>query len=134
LKQLNVEFVAIARELQGLQSVGVYHAGSQPTGTEPVPDDFPVQLQPAPAPQPFAPPAPVTGLVLSHFRRPSDAKPKQCLMGVNLDYKKRVMLAVRAKRPLEMFDAAQSRWPGILGETLELNLLPGGGALLRLTE
>jgi len=39
LKSLNREFVAIAKELQPLKSLGVSHAGMLPPGTEPLPKD-----------------------------------------------------------------------------------------------
>jgi hypothetical protein len=46
LKTLNQEFVAIAKELQQLESLAVYHAGMTPPGTRPTPRSASTHLHP----------------------------------------------------------------------------------------
>ena len=48
LKTVNREFAAIAQQLQPLRSLGVYHAGMFPPGTEPVPANGRLKLSEAP--------------------------------------------------------------------------------------
>ena len=67
LKTLNREFVAIATELQPLRSVGVYHAGMLPPGTEPLPAGAAVTLDPPVARQDYRSPERVRGVVLGLF-------------------------------------------------------------------
>ena len=46
LKSLNREFAAIAGELQPLRSLGMYHAGMTPPGTEALGKSVPFRLDP----------------------------------------------------------------------------------------
>jgi len=46
LKPLNHEFVAIAKEVEPLRSLAVYHRGMQPPGAEPLPARVPFRLDP----------------------------------------------------------------------------------------
>ena len=50
LKSLNPEFVAIAKQLQPLRSLAVYHAGMSPPGSEPLPASATISLRPADCP------------------------------------------------------------------------------------
>ncbi|MCX6072609.1 MAG: hypothetical protein NTU91_17445, partial [Chloroflexi bacterium] len=56
LKVLNREFAAIAKELQPLRSLAVYHAGMMPPGCEPLPPDAPFRLDPPVPPLAYKPP------------------------------------------------------------------------------
>ena len=55
LKSLNREFVAIAKELQPLRSLAVYHAGMSPPGAEMLPAKAPFRFDPPIAPMAYKP-------------------------------------------------------------------------------
>lgn len=133
LKPLNHEFTAIARELQPLKSLGVWHAGMLPPGAEPIPKDSAFAFDPPVPHMEYKSGDRVQGLLLSQFG-PADganAAGTHVLM-VNLDYKNERAVALNGPKPFEIFDAATGQWTATGGARAELRLPGGGGKLLRL--
>ncbi len=132
LKRLNREFVAIARELQPLRSVAIYHAGMLPPGAVPLPDRAAFTLDPPLPTADFHPPKPAKGAVLGLFG-PALAAPgsETHVLLVNLDYDAEVTFGLRGAKPLEVFDAATGRWSPGGGPRIEVKLPRGGGQLVR---
>ncbi len=128
LKSLNREFVAIAKELQPLESTAVYHAGMTPPGAVPLPADAPFRLDP-PMPQiDYQPPERVRGALLGYFGK--TGRPSHVVV-VNLDYKTEATLTLLGPGNLDVFDATADTWSAVGGRKAELKLPPGGGKLLR---
>ncbi len=129
LKSLNREFAAVAKELQPLRSLGVYHAGMSPPGSEPLAADAAFRLEPPLAPLAYRPPERVRGILLGTFgegNRPSH------VVVVNLDYQAEATAPLVGPGNLEVFDAAAGTWAAAGGAKIELRLAPGGGKLVRL--
>ena len=84
LKALNREFAAIAKELQPLRSIGVFHVGMSPPGTVPLPAKLPIRFDPPIASLPYSPPERVRGYLLGCFG--AGDKITHAVV-VNLDYK-----------------------------------------------
>jgi len=124
---LNHEFVAIARELQPLRSLGAYHAGMVPPGAEALPANSVFTLDPPLAPMPHK--APVKGILLGCFGKSS--RPTHVVVA-NLDYTTEVTATIVGPRPLEVFDARSGRWLLAAGKRAALRLPPGGGKLVRI--
>ncbi len=122
VKSYNREFVAIARELQPLRSLGVYHTSLREPGCEPLPPDAPFHLAISPSP------ASPRGFLLGLFG-PTE-KPTHVVV-VNLDYTAEARPAFAGPGRLELFDAATAQWAAT-GKAAELTLPPGGGKLMRL--
>jgi hypothetical protein len=129
LKSLNREFVAIAKELQPLRSLAVYHAGMSPPGSDPLPPKASFQFDPPVAPLAYSPPERVRGLLLGYFG--ADSKPPSHVVAVNLDYKAETRGVLTGPGSLAGFDAASGVWSAATGPRLELRLPPGGGKLVR---
>ncbi|MCL5096767.1 MAG: hypothetical protein M1608_04410 [Candidatus Omnitrophica bacterium] len=128
-KQINPEFVAIAAQLQPLKSLGAYHVGMVPPGAQPLPPDAGFSLEPPCQSVQFTSGKPVTGLVLGLFGK--DTQPTHVVV-VNLDYKKEITTTLVARQPLDIFNPTNRAWTPADGSRARLNLLPGGGCLLRL--
>lgn len=128
LKTLNREFAAIAREVQPLRSLAVYHAGMNPPGAVPLPADAPFRFDPPVPEMAYQPPQHVRGALLGYFGE-SD-RPSHVVV-VNLDYQAESMLTLVAPGALESFDAATATWTPA-DRPLVLQLPPGGGQLVRL--
>jgi hypothetical protein len=122
LKTYNREFVAIAKELQPLQSLTVQHTAMREMGCEPLPSDAPFRLD-----QTKAPSSP-RGFLLGSFG--TKDKPSHAVV-VNLDYTNAANTTLVGPRELETFNPATSRWTAVKKSRLELNLPPGGGTLVR---
>ncbi len=134
LKILNREFVAIARQLQPLRSLGVYHAGMLPPGVEPLPHDAAFVLDPPVPTIPYQAPKPVRGVLLGCFgsaKSAGDPAASTHVIVVNLDYSAPLVQGIRGPGPLEKFDPATGLWSATQGDHAELRLPPGGGMLLR---
>ncbi len=131
LKKLNREFVAIASELQPLESLAVYHAGMAPQGTRPLPADAPFQLDPPAPPLAYQPPERVRGVLLGYFGKQN--QPSHAVV-VNLDYKTEAELTVVGPGRLDTFDATARTWSAAGAARAELQLPPGGGTLVRLSQ
>ncbi len=137
LKTLNREFVAIASELQGLQSISVLHAGMHPRGTEPWNADAPFALDPPTGSMEYRPPERVRGAVLGVFGKvaPGGAPAKVShAVVVNLDYQSAAVLRLKAEKPMEVFDAGTGTWGAAAGTSVSLPLAGGGGRLIRLAQ
>jgi hypothetical protein len=130
LKTLNREFVAIAKELQPLRSLGVYHAGMMPQGTEPLPKDASFSLDPPVAAMEYKAPARVQGAMLGCFG-PSGKGPATHAVIVALDYKTEMTLGVRGPAAIEIFDATTVQWAPANSARAEFRLPGGGGKLVR---
>jgi len=134
LKSLNREFVAIAKELQPLRSLGVYHAGMTPPGTEPPPKDASFRLDPPVPPMPYKRLDRVKGILLGLFgpagKGSEPAAPTHVLV-VNMDYQANGTTSLVGPGSLETFDAGRGAWQPGAGSRVELRLPPGGGQLLR---
>ena len=132
LKSLNREFVAIARELQPLRSLAVYHAGMNPPGAVRLPKDAPFRFEPPVSEMAYQPPQRVQGALLGYFgRRTCPAMPSH-VIAVNLDYQTEASLTLVGPDRLESFDAVHATWSPAGGRKMELHLPPGGGKLVRL--
>lgn len=128
MKTLNREFVAIAGQLQALESLAVYHAGMRPSGTEPLPMDAPFRLDRPMAAVAYNPPERVRGVLLGYFGK---ANTPSHVVVVNLDYKARAILTMVGPGKLETFDATAGTWSPASSPRVELRLPPGGGKLAR---
>lgn len=127
LKALNPQFVAVAKELQPLRSLGVYHTALKEPGCEPLPEGAAFRPDPADAPAGGE----GRGLALGYFG-PAD-HPTHALV-VNLDYKAEARAALAGPGPLEVFDAAAGTWAAAAdGPRVDLRLPPGGGVLVRVS-
>lgn len=134
LKQINPEFVAIARQLQPLRSVGVYHAGHLPPGTEPLPANCEFTFDPPIATRDYRAPEPVKGVLMGCFAPVAKGRTAPApthVMVVNLDYKTNAVIGVRGPGRLELFDATSGQWSRTKSKRVELSLPPGGGKLVR---
>jgi hypothetical protein len=131
LKTLNREFIAIAKELQPLRSLAVYHAGMSPPGAEPLPAGAPFRFDPPVAPMAFNPPERARGLLLGYFG--AGEKPSHVVV-VNLDYKAEATAVLAGPGRLDAFDAKAGAWTAGHGDRLELRLPPGGGKLVRIAK
>jgi hypothetical protein len=129
LKSLNREFTAIAKELQPLRSLAVYHAGMSPPGSELLPPKALFQFDPVVAPLAYSPPERVRGFLLGYFG--ADGKPPSHVVVVNLDYKAEATVVLTGPGSLAGFDAKSGSWAAASGPRLELRLPPGGGKLAR---
>jgi hypothetical protein len=130
LTSLNREFVAIARELQPLRSIGIYHAGMKPRGTEPLPKDAPFRFDPPVTPIPYKPPERVRGMLLGYFGPPGPG-PATHVLVVNLDYKANVVTSLIGPGKLAAFDAITGKWSAGGNHRVVFRLPPGGGRLWR---
>ncbi len=131
LKTLNREFVAIAKELQPLRSLAVYHAGMAPEGSVPLPADAAFRFDPAVAPMSYQPPERVRGMLIGYFG--AAEKPTHAVV-VNLDYKAEVTTSVVGPGNLEVMDATSGKWSAGAGKRVDLHLPPGGGKLVRVAK
>jgi hypothetical protein len=134
LRTLNREFASIAQQLQPLRSLGVYHAGMLPPGTEPVPADGRFHLDPPVARMNYTNLQPVKGVLLGYFGPAPKGKKAPTpthVMVVNLDYQAEAAVGIRGPSRLEEFDPATGRWSRTGGKRAELPLAPGEGRLLR---
>jgi hypothetical protein len=129
LKTLNREFVAIAGQLQPLRSLGVYHCGMTPPGTEPPPKDLPFRIDPPVPPMAQKKLERVKGILLGLFG--PEGKPTHALV-VNMDYGAPAVATLVGPENLEVFDASRGTWSSGSGNRMELRLPHGGGRLLRI--
>lgn len=125
VKSYNREFVAIAREIQPLHSLGVYHTAMHEPGCEPLPSEarFRIDYSPSSA-------AP-RGFLLGFF---GAAETPTHVVVVNLDYTAEARTSLVGPRELELFDAAAAQWTSANEVAAELILPPGGGKLVRIAQ
>jgi hypothetical protein len=129
LKSFNREFAAIAKELQPLRSLAVYHAGMLPPGCEKLPPHAPLRFEPPVASSAFKPQERVRGFLLGYFGR--DDKPTHAVI-VNLDYKTEATAVLVGTGNWDTLDAMAGSWIKTGNPRLELRLPPGGGKLARI--
>jgi hypothetical protein len=122
VKSYNREFVAIARQLQPLKSLGVYHTSMREPGCESLPADAPFHVEPVQSP------ATPRGFLLGFFG--AAEKPTHAVV-VNLDYTADVNTTLAGPGELELFDATTAQWGSTKKAAIELRLPPGGGKLVR---
>ena len=128
LSSLNRQFAAIAKELQPLRSLAVYHAGMSPPGAEMLPANAPFRFDPPIASMAFKPPERARGVLLGYFGAAD--KPSHVVV-VNLDYKAEQKVGLVGPGRLDRFDAKSGEWINGNSERLELQLKPGEGVLVR---
>jgi hypothetical protein len=131
LKALNHEFVEIARELQPLKSLGVYHAGMVPPGGEPLPKQTKFFFDPPIIPAAYKPPGALRGALVGLFGDSKRSVATHALV-VNLDHNAGDVVGIRGPGQLEIFDPATREWTRCPNRRVELKLSPGGGTLVRL--
>jgi len=132
LKSLNREFVAIAKELQPLKSLGVFHTGMQPPGAVSVPKGTTYTLNPPVPPIDYEPGERVQGVLLSHFGSNDDTTfGGTHRLVVNLDYKTERTVRLKGPAALDVFDATTQKWSPADDSVVELTLPGGGGKLVR---
>ena len=128
LGKLNREFVAIADELERLDSVGVYHYGMLPPGAEALPVNAAISID-APCKDPsFKSGEPVKGILIGLFGKSLKA-PTHAVV-VNLDYRNETVAKIRGPHSISVFDPGSSKWSKPKGKTVDLHLDHGEGQLL----
>jgi len=125
VKSYNREFVAMARELQPLRSLGVYHTSLREPGCELLPAGALFHLD---SPQP---PASSRGFLLGFFG--ATTQPTHVVV-VNLDYGAEATTRLRGPGELGLFDATTAQWASAKTDSTELTLPPGGGKLVRIAQ
>jgi hypothetical protein len=122
LKYYNREFVALAKELQPLQSLAIHHTTLRERGCEPLPENPPFRLTPASSP------AAPRGFLLGSFG--VNGKTSHVLL-VNLNYNSPVTTTLQGPAALDLFDDLTGLWRATAKAEVELRLPPGGGKLVR---
>ncbi|MEN6335764.1 MAG: hypothetical protein ABFE01_16045 [Phycisphaerales bacterium] len=125
VKSYNPEFVAIAKELQPLRSLGVYHTAMREPGCVPMPADAAFRVESSQSP------ASPRGFLLGVFGAAD--KPTHVVV-VNLDYKAGANGSLKGPGDLELFDAKAAQWISGKKPAIDLTLPPGGGALARIAQ
>ena len=124
LVSYNREFVAIARQLQPLRSLAVYHTMMREPGCEPLPAEALFRLDSAKSP------AGPRGFLLGFFG--PDTKPTHVVI-VNLDYTRQAGTSLIGPKPMQVFEATKAQWSPTKESPVELRMPPGGGTLVRIT-
>lgn len=133
LQKLNREFDSIATQIQPLRSLAVYHAGMQPRGSVPLPNDAAFRVDPPLNAIDYKGSEPVKGLLLGFFGSTNtNASFATHAVIVNLDYKSETTFILRGNGNLELFNPASSTWSGNGQNQMELKLSGGSGKLVRL--
>jgi Beta-galactosidase len=118
-KELNPQFIAIAKELQPLNSLGAYHIGGNYKWTKILPRNAPFRLDSYDK-SPLS-----SGMLLGYF---GQYKTTHVLI-TNLNYTKEVKTKVTSSVRLEMFNPTRQIWQYIPSKIIILP--PGGGILIR---
>ena len=130
LKGLNPAFIAFAKEIRGHKFVGAYLQGVQAAGATPYCEAAQLKLSPAAPNRPIGQDGLFTDTTLvSRFDKDGRAA---LFMVVNMDYHTARTVTVTAPGPLERFSPVTHAWVPANGNSTELKLKRGGGALLRL--
>ena len=117
--QSNREFVAIARQLQQLKSLGAYHTGELPLGAEPMPADCAFRPEPSKA-----------GVLIGLFGAPRGRATHAIV--VNLDYRQSRQITVTGPKRIDVYHPGTDTWVRYRASArIELLLPPGGGVLVR---
>jgi hypothetical protein len=120
LQKHNPAFVAIAGQLQPLESIAVYHTSMQQPGCIPMPEDFPVQINGIQNEE--------RGFCIGLF-----GENQETTHGiiVNLDNDTPQAVKMTVPDPVERFDPVKRTWHPQEETTLNLNFQPGEGILFR---
>jgi hypothetical protein len=118
VSRINRDFLAIAKQLQPLKSIGAYHCGVVPKGGLPLPERGVFTLE-----------NPSQNVLLGYFGK--NANHPTHVLVVNLDYKSAVDTVLVALGEMEVFNSSTCLWQAFAGKQVKLNLLPGEGALVR---
>ena len=123
LESYNREFAAIAKELQPLHSLAVYHTAMKGPGCEPLPPNIDFRLDHAqfsPSPR---------GFLLGFFG--ANEKTSHVVF-VNLDYTAEVNTTLVAPGMLETFGGTNGQWVPAKKRQIKLTFPPGTGKLVRI--
>lgn len=131
LTPLNHEFAAISAELQPLVSIGAYHLGMLPPGTTKLPAASPFHLLEAVADQTYYDGNAVKGVLFGLFGNDDLLADASYAMVINLDYTASKTYTLVGPGDLQVFDATLGVWTSTGSNQAVLNLLPGGGELVR---
>ena len=126
LKPLNREFVAIAKELQPMRSLAVYHAGMSPPGSTPLPAKAAFRFDPPIAPIAYKPPERVRGFLLGYFGWATSQATWWSSTWITSPRRRLIWSGRASWRRL-----TRSPTSGARPARLELRLPPGGGKLVR---
>ncbi len=135
-KFLNPEFERIATELMSCKSLGAYHVGTIMPGTTALPEKSAFKIQAegldaiSPTPEKNKP---AEGFVLGYFGKAGTNKPTHVVVA-NLNYNKNVKATLTGPGKMEIFVPTSKSWYPTLSKTADLDLLPGGGVLVRLVD
>ncbi|HTL54177.1 MAG TPA: hypothetical protein VL361_00805 [Candidatus Limnocylindrales bacterium] len=132
LRVSNHDFVEIARELQPLQSFGVYHAGMMPPGAQALPPQSVFAFDPPVPAMEYKPPQALEGALIGIFGKPSKRLSPTHALIVNLDYRSARKVGIRGPKKLEMFNPSTREWSRANQRHIELDLAPGAGSLVRI--
>ncbi|WAC19113.1 hypothetical protein OVA24_17950 [Luteolibacter sp. SL250] len=128
----NPAFISIAGELRTLSSLGAYHCGMKPNGTEMLAADAPFRLDPPLAEKEMKPGERACGVVLGFFgAKGAPITEASHVMVVNLDYREDISVTLAGPGAMEVFDGTSGKWSAAGGKSLPLDLKKGGGKLLR---
>lgn len=134
-KQYNPEFYKIAKQLMQLESIGAYHVGHQPMGTTMLPKNLGIKIESETLTEAKAHPLTgferARGFVLGCFGKAGSKTPSHVLV-VNMDYTKPVKAKLTVPTNIEVYLPSTDSWSSTNTKSLELDLLPGGGRLVRL--
>lgn len=128
-KLLNPQFVAIASQLQPLQSLGAYHVGKEYLGADNLAADAPFRLEFSGQPGSSLP---ANGMVLGYFGAKGKTNKPTHVVVANLDYRQAITTTVVGPGVLSTFDTALNTWKKTGSTKAQVTLPPGGGMLLKI--
>lgn len=117
-QKYNPAFERMGMQLLPLRSLGAYHVGAVPWGGEKLPDSGPFRVE-----QPGE-----KSYLLGYFGTGEDVSH---VVVVNLDYRQPSEIVLVGPGELHVYDPASDLWSAAGDTRVRLNLLPGGGALVR---
>ncbi len=117
-QKYNPAFERMGMQLSPLRSLGAYHVGDIPWGGEKLPDNAPFRVD-----QPGE-----RSYLLGYFGTGEDVSH---VVVVNLDYRQTSEIVLVGSGELHVYDPASDLWSAADDTRVRLNLLPGGGALVR---
>ncbi|MCC6683150.1 MAG: hypothetical protein IT445_19815 [Phycisphaeraceae bacterium] len=133
VQSLNPQFVAIANQLQPLNSLGTFHEGMLPPGTTPLPQDSPFALTPGVSEQPYVEGQQVKGYAIGLFGAGDSVSDASYALIVNLDYTTDKTVTVTGTGELSVYNAVTETWTDLHSNSATLYLWPGGGKMIRLS-
>ena len=138
LTPMNKEFVEIVEELQGMQSIGAWMKGYQviamPDGMTQLPANSPFDIAEVSNTMVYQNLDPVKGVLFGFFDPDgSDVSDATYALVQNLDYTLNKTYTVNGPGDMSVFNATTGVWTPMGTDEVTVDLLPGGGVLLRLT-